>query len=921
MEQNLIENTIKNHIKNKNDVFVFPTQTAADLWADRITNPDISDVSAVAMERFIAWDDFKGNSIKTQQKDKQSIPSVLRKIFAENLIFDNSINPFLKSIIPEPYAKSGSSFSDWIASLLPSLSLWYEHFSSPKNKSAKAPDSEDEDFLELYTRYKAFLENHQLFDPAWEKPPFKSDENHYFIFFPEILSDYSEYKLLLESSPNDITLIHLPETNVFTPSVDFFDNSRTEIKNMALYLRKLHSEKKIPWDDFCVSIPDFDSYGPYVSRELELYEIPHVTRFSKPLSSSGAGNLFLQISNCVSSGFNYESIKTLLFNKELPWKNPELNNELIAFGQANNCICSFVYKNQKVDVWEKSFSDQHESENLVNYYRALKKHLTDFTNAQSFSKLREQYFIFRELFFNMDECPERTDRLISRCIAELGGLIDIERDYPECTVPSAYKFFLKQLDNTSYLEQTELRGVQLLPYKTAACAPFGCHIILDSSQSSLAVIYKQLNFLREDKRKELLGNKEDPNVTDFFIQLYAMNSTSGTYYFSAASKTFSGYAQSSSYLIENDLTKSTNELFTNDPYKKEEKYLLSGYSNDDYLNDNNLTELTQLQKTGFFFWKQNTSISPESKKSTFEELQKKLEEKRYENGKIRISSTHLKYFFKCQRQWFLHYIVSLQSHTNEAQLIDSFAIGNLYHKILELYCKGLIADKNNIKYIHQENNDLTDEYKSILYKCIDEACNSKKNSYLPRQLIQTTKEAITKVILNNIVQFSTTFEGYSVYGSELELKYEIPEKNIICEGFVDCLLQNPTDGSFVLIDFKTSDSSIPKNLYYEPATLGKKEVIPDFQMPMYIYLLKNQPKPIEVDECYFFNITNPKTVSVVLDEFQPTLDKLLECIDIYAEELSSGNCITNSQDDVRICNGCDYRALCRKSFTVGKLEK
>lgn len=917
MEQNLIENTIINHIKNINDVFVFPTQTAADLWADRITNSTISSVSAVAMERFVAWDDFKGNSIKTHQKDKQAIPSVLRKIFAENLIFENSINPFFKNIIPKPYAKSSAAFSDWIASLLPSLSLWFEHFSTIKNKSAKTPDSEDEDLFEIYSRYKSFLENHQLFDPAWEKPPFKSDENHYYIFFPEILSDYSEYKKLLENSPNDITLIHLPETNLFSPSVDFFDNSRTEIKNLALFLRKIHSENNISWDDFCISIPDFESYGPYVTRELELYEIPHVMRFSKPLSSSGAGNLFLQINNCVSSDFNFESLKTLLFNKELPWKNPELNNELIAFGQENNCICSFIYKNQKIDVWEKSFSDKSESENLANYYKSLKKHLLDLTNAKTFSKLREQYFVFRESFFNMDECPERTDRLISRCISELGGLIDIERDYPECTVPSAYNFFLKQLQNTNYLEQTEKRGVQVLPYKTAACAPFGCHIILDSSQSSLAVIYKQLNFLREDKRKELLGNKEDPNVTDFFIQLYAMNSTSGIFYFSAASKTFSGYAQSSSYLLENDFTKSTNELFVNDPYKKEEKYLLSGYSN----NKNNCpTELTQLQKTGFSFWEQNISNFSESKQIVFDEIQKKLEEKRYENGKIKISSTHLKYFFKCQRQWFLHYIIELQSHSNEAQLIDSFAIGNLYHKILELYCKELIADKNNIKYIHQENNDLTPEYKAILYKCIDTACNSKRNSYLPRQLIQTTKEAITKVILENIVQFSAKFEGYSIYGSEIELKYEIPEKNIICEGFIDCLLQNPTDGSFVLIDFKTSDSSIPKNIYYEPASLGKKEVIPDFQMPMYIYLLKNQPKPIEVEECCFFNITNPKTVSVNLDEFQPTLDKLLECIDIYAEQISSGNCFTNSQKDTRICNECDYRAICRKTFTVGKLD-
>ena len=98
--KNLIEELLLKEIKNLNSIFVFPTQTAAELWADRITL--ISSVKAVAMDRFIAWDRFKGENIRSTHQDKTSIPSALRTIFATNLIGENSKSPFLKYINPFP---------------------------------------------------------------------------------------------------------------------------------------------------------------------------------------------------------------------------------------------------------------------------------------------------------------------------------------------------------------------------------------------------------------------------------------------------------------------------------------------------------------------------------------------------------------------------------------------------------------------------------------------------------------------------------------------------------------------------------------------------------------------------------------------------------------------------------------------------
>src|SRR5574344_288528 len=61
------------HETDGQSVFVFPTGVSADLWADwTVRHSDITGVTAVAMDRFIAWDDFKSDSIKSHVEGKKS---------------------------------------------------------------------------------------------------------------------------------------------------------------------------------------------------------------------------------------------------------------------------------------------------------------------------------------------------------------------------------------------------------------------------------------------------------------------------------------------------------------------------------------------------------------------------------------------------------------------------------------------------------------------------------------------------------------------------------------------------------------------------------------------------------------------------------------------------------------------------------
>ena len=570
MAQNLIEKLLLENIKKQNEFFVFPTQTSADLWADRIVLT--SKIKAVAMERFLVWDKFKSSSIRSKQQQKTSVPSAMRSIFVSNLIEENAQKPFLKNLIVPEYAKSASGFTNWLTSLLPPLFTWKKHFLEAKIQ----PDQEDLDLLELFDRYQNFLEQHNFFDPAWETPPFVPDGNHYFIFFPEILSDYAEYESILANSPQSITMVHLSE-EILTQkpqNVHFMQNSRQEIRSVCLYLRDLHEQKNIPWNEIAINVPDLESYGAYLERDFKIYQIPFVSRNATPLTSTGAGNFFSQLLNCKQQNFSFESIKNLLLNNNLPWKQEIPIFQLIKFGKENNCVCSFEYKNEKIDVWNKSFQSPKENpdEQAHLFYNNLKKDVNLLVNSKNFSEIRKNYFIFREHFFDMNLCSENSDNILSRCITELGELIKLEESY-NFSLPNPFNFYATYLSGINYLAQTKQRGVQILPYKLASCAPFKAQVVLDSSQSGISVVYKQLSFLRDDKRKILMNGKDDPNVSELFVKLYEMNSVQEPVFFTCAAKTFTGYAQSSSYLSEIELKNDENlkNLLKNDLYIEEKE--------------------------------------------------------------------------------------------------------------------------------------------------------------------------------------------------------------------------------------------------------------------------------------------------------------------------------------------------------------
>ena len=80
------EEIILQHLGEPKTIFVFPTGLSATAWAEKM----LDHVAAVAMERFIAWDSFKSEAIRSRHQNKASIPSLMRYIFATHVVQENA---------------------------------------------------------------------------------------------------------------------------------------------------------------------------------------------------------------------------------------------------------------------------------------------------------------------------------------------------------------------------------------------------------------------------------------------------------------------------------------------------------------------------------------------------------------------------------------------------------------------------------------------------------------------------------------------------------------------------------------------------------------------------------------------------------------------------------------------------------------
>ncbi|MCL2765779.1 MAG: PD-(D/E)XK nuclease family protein [Treponema sp.] len=954
----VVETILLENIEKADSLFIFPTDISLSRWADHLLRLR---GGTIAMNKFIAWDKFKQKSVKSKVKDKKSIPSALRKIFICRLISENADaiahnrEPIFTSLIRVQWAQHAQQFSSWVTLILPQLGTWFykaaglpaDKILTPEAKKAALNfKGDDKDMYNLACHYAQFLEKHSLFEPAWETPPFNNAGKKCFIFFPESLSDYSEYKQLLSESAH-VKVISVKNTDEKPANTFFYKNSRREITEAALYIRALHEKQNIPWDSIAVCIGDSQNYEPYVLRELSVRNIPFVKRTGKPLSDYPAGCFFRSILDCVSESFSFSSLVSLIMNKNLPWKNTDTIDGLIQFGISNNCLYSWIEENnekkQHINVWEDAFNNpvEYTDKEIYKFFNELKKRIASFRFADSFTELRRQYFIFRKLFFDMDSCTDETNLVLSRCISELMDLVELEKNFPSVPADDPFLFFTEYLSDVNYLAQPKSSGVAILPYKTAAAAPFDCHIILGAGQESISVVYPRLSFLPGLKRKELGITDEDASKA--FINMHKFNSVKGAAFF-CSEHTFSDFSiphpeikapKKPEDFYAADLNYS--KLFSRDYYSEENQFfsvISSGNTAEDVI-------LHENQAEGFSKWKtrRNKTPSHKIKLIAHNEVKKLINSIFVKNSKPSISSTTLQSYNQCSLVWLFSRVYNLKNTQIETSLMDNSVSGSVYHAILfNFFSKIKKSDEPLMEPVNSGFGiTLPVMYLEILNKSIDNVFNNfpvldsdKKSrmSSLTARLLLSAKNEYHYNCEHFITAFLSHFAGCTVAGCEKN--YQSVKDSYVLNGFIDIILKDKSD-KFIIVDYKI------KYLPYRPDCTGEAEDgLSDFQLPVYITLAEDNEKH-NVNTALFYSIldavpeviigsiydintgkTTPFRKDDKIDrdseQYNFIFDSFTEKTKKYAYEIENGIFTVFPSD----CTDCSYHRICRTAYFINR---
>lgn len=921
-----IQKILLNNLNQNDTVFVFPTSVDTDSWAEWIVFN--TENKAVPKEKFLAWDKFKSICIvENPDKELSQIPSVLRKLFARSIAQKN----IFKKIINPEYSDSSISFATWISNILPPLFSWKKYFDKYKLQSDFTVDDEDNDYLALYEEYEKFLKENSLFEPAWIEPQFSSSKNKYIIFFPEVLDDFADYKAVLESSES-IQIVHVDEASKDTKDekdVFFYTNSRTELHRTALKIRQLHSKKNVPWQDITINVPELETYRPYIERELSLYCIPFNTRAGTPLTKNCAGRIFREIRDCVNQDFSYDSVRALLLDGFIPWKNVEQNTMLVRQGSLSKCLFGFEVNNKKIDVWEKSLPDYKVSEdkdngnvtgyNLKELYLNLKKTLNSIYSSKNFKDLRIQWFAFKEKYLVEDGFSLQSDLILGRCLSELNSLIEIEENFlekPNCSIEldSPFMFFVSELENKTYQKQSVNEGVSIFPYKLSAASAYKYNFIINASQKAINVENRPLAFLSRKKRIAF-KIEENSDCSKAFIKLYNKYNSTNTV-FSVAERTFTTFAIAHSYFTK---IKDTENLSDYDFIVNERNALLSSEEKSGLgetaeskekseasaaseIQSSNLSlkQISELQKKSFNYW-YNTQLHSKKELTPFnevsEEIKQALKNKLSpKDSLIHISATDLKSFYPYPRTWFLKSVLRLKEDTLDTDLLEIYDSGKIYHKLIELFLK-FYKRIPTIEEFTQNEKDikgfLLQNISTAFTEC-DAYNNQRNNSFLVKTVLDSESSIFVQKVFGFIKTLSENFGGWNVVCSEEQFFEKEIEQKYYYKGIVDCILSN--EENIDLIDFKTGKAPSIKDC------LSNEGELKDFQISEYLTLWNLKHQDIKIDSAMFYSLNENKFTKILKaesdlkqDQYQEHISHINDTLNVFKKYSDDFNLyITNT---------------------------
>ncbi|MCE1205830.1 MAG: PD-(D/E)XK nuclease family protein [Spirochaetia bacterium] len=903
--------TIAQYIGDRRYCFVFPSQIAADSWAQAVfKHPD---VEALEPGRFLSWDRFLA-LVRERPRDDAARPAdpYTRYLWACSVLKENAENPFLRVLV-KPSLAPPARYPAWLASIASHLDFIAGLVR--REIPSESHNAEISDFIALAEKYRNFLARNNLFEETSLSLQFP-EQKKFMLFGAAAYTEFFRYREALEKSGCTEFFDEIPIEPNREQKLCRFENFRTEVRWVFANIRKMLNSGKSP-SDFAISVPslkpDMKAYLAAFSRE---YNVELSFRAGEKLSSSPFGILLSLISAAIDDDLSLESLEALARQTFFAWKQAELFKKLMDFARLFSIPRKSAGKKYMSRIWSMTFSDARfeEKEALFNFYLLLQKKLSAVAAASSFQSLREALFDFRLTFIDDSAIPEPSENLLARIFEELVSLERTAQSLKDTNLgENPFQLFRAFLDTVQYAPHSSDSAVSVYPYHSGLLNAAQVHFVLETSQDAVDAAQKYPSF--PEQLKKLLPDDAsyESHILRSFdcvnaIYCFADVSLAG---FCVPHPWFSAEHMQTIFIDEEDM------LSEHSLHACEKQAWIE--NTPERLHP--LTIDQQCSALGIFDSRQvATSLPP----PLF--AQRKAESRLFitadnvsdciapalHGSSIKISPGALGDYAACPFRWFLAHVVGLQNRIPSEPLM----IGSILHDSIRTIVLKISEEQPVLR------KETVQRYADLISSTVQQSIDyqTRKSGHGTRPSLEANMKKM-KSRLTTYLDLEAELQeaGWTVGEFEKSFEKHFEKLNLIFNGRTDRLMfrREGSDSACILIDYKKKNIPLKKNLMLDEKT-GQ---LAELQIPGYILLLTEAG--FSVVSAFYYSLENAKKQAVLGSESKAVaadvpgyckeIEALRGMLEKASKEIWSGK-IMDTSPFTLACSNCEYRPICRANY-------
>ena len=888
-----IREALEKYLADDTYLLVFPSEVVAGFWRRETVRAGYAE--AVRPSRFVSWDTFKERAF-TVRREERPVNSFARNVFACTFLNRNvSERSLLPGFIDPDYADNSPALQQFLAKNLPAL-----------GGAVEAGTDESGELRFLYDEYRKFLDENTMFEPRYESLSFLESGIRAVLFFPQLLEDFDEFEKDLEERGGVVFVS--PRGGVPEYESLVFENSRIETKYLVNRIMQILYNREAEPHEIWITLAD-DSLEGELRTLARLCGLPLEFKKGRALSEYMPVRFFEQIRECADSGFAPADLGRLLLNRSLPWRDPEINRELVRFGIENYGLRNYRLKGRQRDRWKEELSKGGRRK-LLEYYRTLRKHCAGMIGAASFRGLADAVAVFSEAFFSRGAWTEE-ERKIFQLALEVIEELDMEASgITGSSGVRPFQFFMQTLEGRPYVLPTPGEGIPVYDYRVSAGAEPKFHFVAGVNGTSAQVLVRKYPFHSQQKM-ELFG-LEDLDLTERFADAYLRSGE-------RVVLTGSAVTPAGAVLIPERLFAPEGE--TPVPADRVSVPGWSDFFEDEYEMWNggadSLSLILPLQKKGFARAEQTVFRAPENDFTGAPvpgELLGRIIPRLLTEGRLIVSSTSAEDFFDCPYRFFLRYGLDLEEPETAELAVDPRTAGTLYHKVLQRLFERIKTEGGRFEPAK------IGVYRRILEEILPQTFDDyarRRPKFLEPAWTETMDRAgyYAATLLELEAEY---FPGYRI--TELEYRAEEPLR-AACAGNPAVLIGridriSASNRGHLILDYKSRCGIRVGDVRGDSGTVS-------FQLPLYVRLA--EAEGFEVTEACYAGLKDGKYFPILSDrdpkaipreEMDEIIGGILDLIEKMLKRIESGD-FSLPRDDAGVrCGGCDFRTICRERYSI-----